>query len=277
MSILRRKIPSTGEELPVIGLGTWQTFDTGTTSYEPEQLTAVLSTLVEGGGSVVDSSPMYGRSEETVGHLSTQANINDRLFIATKVWCTGKEEGVEQVKQSIQRLRRDTLDLVQVHNLKDWQTHLPTLRECKEKGLIRYTGITHYAESAYEQVEVILRRERVDFLQINYSVDARKAEERLFPMAKDKNVAVIINRPFQEGALLRRLSRNRVPEWAASFGCETWSELLLKFIISHPAVTCVIPATSSPYHMESNLRVATQQPSDDRVRLELARLIMEQC
>ncbi len=276
MSILTRAIPSTGEQLPVIGLGTWQTFDTGTITPEIEHLSAVLSTLIEGGGSVVDSSPMYGRSEETVGELSVQANINDKLFIATKVWCNGREEGIQQMQQSMQRLRRNTLDLLQVHNLTDWKTHLPTLQQWKEAGTIRYTGITHYSENAYNQIEQILKTEKVDFLQINYSVDARKAEERLFPVAQERNVAIIINRPFQEGALLRRLARNRVPEWASEFGCETWSELLLKFIISHPAVTCVIPATSSPYHMESNLRVGAQQPPDDRVRHELARRIMEQ-
>lgn len=276
MSIQTRAIPSSGEQLPVIGLGTWQTFDTGASESDTEQLSAVLLTLIEGGGSVVDSSPMYGRSEETVGNLSVQAEVNDKLFIATKVWCNGKEEGVRQMKQSMQRLRRDTLDLIQVHNLTDWRTHLPTLQQWKEAGTVRYTGITHYSEGAYDEIEQILQKETVDFLQINYSVDARNAEERLFPVAQERNVAIIINRPFQEGALLRRLSRHRVPEWASEFGCETWSELLLKFIISHPAVTCVIPATSSPYHMESNLRVGAQQPPDNGLREELARRIMEQ-
>jgi diketogulonate reductase-like aldo/keto reductase len=268
-----REIPSTGEQLPVIGLGTWQTFDAGNSQEEREPLKNVLKTLVEKGGTVVDSSPMYGSSEEVVGDLSTALDLNSKLFIATKVWTTGKENGIRQMNESFEKLKRKQIDLMQVHNLVDWQTHLSTLRDWKEKGKIRYIGITHYTESAYSNVEQILKNNTVDFLQINYSLLSRKAEERLFPLAQEKKVAVLINQPFEEGALFQRVKGKKLPAWAKEFDCASWGQFFLKFILSHPAVTCVIPGTSKPHHMADNLGAAFGKLPDQQHREQMIRLI----
>jgi diketogulonate reductase-like aldo/keto reductase len=200
-SMFKRKIPSSDESIPAIGLGTWQTFDVGNVVAEREPLKEVLKKLVEKGGSVVDSSPMYGASEKVVGDLSTEVNLNAKLFMATKVWTSGKDEGIAQMNRSFTLLQRKQLDLMQIHNLVDWQIHLKTLRDWKEQGKIRYLGITHYTESAYSAIENILNNNPVDFLQINYSMLSRTAEQRLFPLAQEKKVAVIINQPFEEGSL----------------------------------------------------------------------------
>lgn len=250
--IIKRQIPSTGEALSVVGVGTWQTFDVGSNQQEREQLKLVLKTLVEKGGTVIDSSPMYGSSEQVVGELSTELNLNKNLFIATKVWTRGKEDGIRQMNNSFALLKRETLDLMQIHNLVDWQTHLKTLRNWKEEGKVRYIGITHYTESAYSTIEDIIRSTPIDFLQINYSLLSRKAEERLFPLAQDKRVAVIINQPFESGSLFGKVKGKSLPDWASEFDCKSWGQFFLKFIISHPAVTCVIPGTAKPHHMVDN-------------------------
>jgi diketogulonate reductase-like aldo/keto reductase len=271
--IRMREIPSTGEQLPVVGLGTWQTFDAGNSPEEREPLKNVLKTLVEKGGSVVDSSPMYGSSEEVVGDLSTALDLNSKLFIATKVWTSGKENGIRQMNESFEKLKRKQIDLMQVHNLLDWQTHFSTLRDWKATGKIRYIGITHYTESAYTNVEQILKNNTVDFLQINYSLLSRKAEERLFPLAQEKKVAVLINQPFEEGALFQRVKGKLLPEWAKEFDCATWGQFFLKFILSHPAVTCVIPGTSKPHHMADNLGAAFGKLPDQQHRDQMIKLI----
>jgi diketogulonate reductase-like aldo/keto reductase len=271
--IRMREIPSTGEQLPVVGLGTWQTFDAGNSPEEREPLKNVLKTLVEKGGSVVDSSPMYGSSEEVVGDLSTALDLNSKLFIATKVWTSGKENGIRQMNESFEKLKRKQIDLMQVHNLLDWQTHFPTLRDWKATGKIRYIGITHYTESAYTNVEQILKNNTVDFLQINYSLLSRKAEERLFPLAQEKKVAVLINQPFEEGALFQRVKGKQLPEWAKEFDCASWGQFFLKFILSHPAVTCVIPGTSKPHHMADNLGAAFGKLPDQQHRDQMIKLI----
>lgn len=250
--VMIKRTTSTGEQIPVVGLGTWQTFDVGENSTATNPLKEVLTTLLEKGGSVVDSSPMYGRSEKVVGDLSTELKINDKLFIATKVWTTGKEQGIKQMNESFQLLGRKQLDLMQIHNLVDWRTHLVTLRDWKAQEKVRYIGITHYTESAYDQVEQIMKREPIDFLQINYSLLSRKAEERLFPLAQEKKISVLINRPFEEGALFSRVRGKTLPDWAKEFDCTSWGQFFLKFILSHPAVTCVIPGTSKPHHMADN-------------------------
>lgn len=250
--VMIKRTTSTGEQIPVVGLGTWQTFDVGENSTATNPLKEVLTTLLEKGGSVVDSSPMYGRSEKVVGDLSTELKINDKLFIATKVWTTGKEQGIKQMNESFQLLGRKQLDLMQIHNLVDWRTHLVTLRDWKAQEKVRYIGITHYTESAYDQVEQIMKREPIDFLQINYSLLSRKAEERLFPLAQEKKISVLINRPFEEGALFSRVRGKTLPDWAKEFDCSSWGQFFLKFILSHPAVTCVIPGTSKPHHMADN-------------------------
>jgi diketogulonate reductase-like aldo/keto reductase len=271
--IRMREIPSTGEQLPVVGLGTWQTFDAGNSPEEREPLKNVLKTLVEKGGSVVDSSPMYGSSEEVVGDLSTALDLNSKLFIATKVWTSGKENGIRQMNESFEKLKRKQIDLMQVHNLLDWQTHFSTLRDWKATGKIRYIGITHYTESAYTNVEQILKNNTVDFLQINYSLLSRKAEERLFPLAQEKKVAVLINQPFEEGALFQQVKGKLLPEWAKEFDCASWGQFFLKFILSHPAVTCVIPGTSKPHHMADNLGAAFGKLPDQQHRDQMIKLI----
>ena len=250
--VMIKRNTSTGEQIPVVGLGTWQTFDVGNSPTATDPLKEVLTTLVEKGGSVIDSSPMYGRSEKMVGNLSTELNINNKLFIATKVWTTGKEQGIKQMNESFQLLGRKQLDLMQIHNLVDWRTHLTTLRDWKTQQKIRYIGITHYTESAYDQVEQIMKREPIDFLQINYSLLSRKAEECLLPLAQEKKISVLINRPFEEGALFNRMRGKNLPAWANEFDCTSWGQFFLKFILSHPAVTCVIPGTSKPQHMADN-------------------------
>jgi diketogulonate reductase-like aldo/keto reductase len=253
--ILTRKIPVTGEALPAVGLGTWQTFDVAGAS-EKEPLREVLRTLVDKGGKVVDSSPMYGRSEEVVGDLSTEMGINQKLFIATKVWTNGKENGIRQMNDSFRLMRREKIDLMQIHNLTDWETHLKTLREWKEKGKIKYIGITHYTEGAHERIASIIEREKVDFIQVNYNLLDRYAEKRLLPLAQDKNIAVLINQPFESGSLFQKVRGKELPGWAKDFDCNSWGQFFLKFILSNPAVTCVIPGTSKPHHMLDNLGAA---------------------
>jgi diketogulonate reductase-like aldo/keto reductase len=256
------------EDVPPIGLGTWQTFDVGPARFA--QCQRVLAAFVERGGRLVDSSPMYGRAEEAVGAIREQADPEQRLFLATKVWTTGRDEGMRQMEASFRKLKADVIDLLQVHNLVDVRTHLATLREWKADGRIRYIGITHYTASAYRDVAATLEREPVDCLQINYSVSEREAARRLLPLAKERGIAVIVNRPFAEGRLLARLSRQPLPPWAAEIGCASWAQLLLKFVITHPAVTCAIPATSSVDHLRDNMAALDGAMPDARLREDIA-------
>ncbi|AYB34272.1 aldo/keto reductase [Chryseolinea soli] len=272
-TLLKRPILSASEWLPAVGLGTWQTFDVGSNATERDPLKAVLKTLVERGGSVVDSSPMYGQSEKVVGDLSTEINVNNKLFIATKVWTTGEQEGIAQMNQSFNLLQRKTIDLMQIHNLVDWQTHLKTLRGWKEQGKVRYIGITHYTESAYNAMEQIMLREPLDFIQINYSLLSLKAQERLFPLAQEKKISVLVNQPFEEGALFHRVKGKVPPEWAEEFNCHSWGQFFLKFILSHPAVTCVIPGTSKPQHMLDNLSAGLGRLPSEKQREEMVKFI----
>ncbi len=214
----------------------------------------MVRTLFEGGGRVIDSSPMYGRAEAVTGDLLAETGGRDRAFLATKVWTRGREAGLTQMRESLRHFRTDRLDLIQVHNLLDWRTHLPVLREWKQAGRIRHLGISHYTESAYDEVEAVLRAERLDVLQINYALDDRAAEARLLPLAAERGVAVLVNRPFGGGGLLGRLRTRPLPDYAAALGCGSWAEILLKFVLSHPAVTCAIPGTANPDHMAANLR-----------------------
>jgi aryl-alcohol dehydrogenase-like predicted oxidoreductase len=247
-----RPIPSTQEALPVVGCGTWIGFDQRPGTAEYQRLPGVLDALFAAGGTVIDSSPMYGRSEETTGELLAASNRQGKAFLATKVWTSGREAGIAQMEQSFARLGTERIDLMQVHNLVDWKTHLATLRGWKDKGRVRYIGITHYTESAYGEVEAVLRAQKLDFLQINYSLDARTAEERLLPLASERGVAVIVNLPFGGGGLLRRLRDKPLPGWAAEIGCTSWAQVLIKFVLSHPAVTCTVPGTSRAEHMADN-------------------------
>lgn len=265
-----KPIPSTGETVPVVGLGTWRTFDVGSSPRVRKSLEGVLTALAEAGRGVVDSSPMYGRSEQVVGETVERAGLRPRLFLATKVWTSGREAGIRQMEASIAKLRVEPLDLIQVHNLVDVSTHLATLREWKEKGRVRYIGITHYTASAHEAVERIVEREPLDFLQINYSAGEREAEARLLPLASDRGVAVIANRPFASGDLLGRLRSRPLPSFAADLDCEAWPQLLLKFVWSHPAVTCAIPATGDEGHLRENLRAGMGAMPDEPLRRRIA-------
>ena len=249
-----RPIPSTREPLPVIGCGTYVGFDQapGTPGYA--LLPGVVDALLDAGGKVLDSSPMYGRAEETTGELLAANGRRGEAFLATKVWTRGRNEGIRQMETSMRLLRSDRIDLMQIHNLVDWRTQLQTLRRWKDERRIRYLGITHYTSSAYPEVESVLRAERLDFLQINYAADDRDAERRVLPLAAERGVAVLVNMPFGGGGLLRGLLPRPLPAWAAEIGCASWAQVLLKFVLSHPAVTCAIPGTRRREHMEDNLR-----------------------
>jgi diketogulonate reductase-like aldo/keto reductase len=268
--MITRKIPSTGEALPVIGMGTWQTFDVGSAPADRAPLAEVLRIFAEQGGKLVDSSPMYGRSEEVVGDLTASLDLRKKLFIATKVWTSGQREGIAQMEASLRKLNADPIDLMQVHNLVDVHTHLATLREWKQSGRVRYVGITHYTSGGHEALARLVETVPLDFIQINYSVREREAERRLLPLAQAHGVGVIINRPFAEGNLLAKLRGKPVPVWAAEIGCDSWAQLLLKFVVSHPAVTCVIPATSKVAHLRDNVKAAYGPLPDEKMRARIA-------
>lgn len=263
----RRKIPRTGEEIPVIGMGTWQTFDVGPAPSEREPLAEVLRLFVAAGGRVIDSSPMYGRAETVVGDLVAAGK--HPAFLATKVWTSGLEAGKAQMKESMRRLRTDRLDLMQVHNLLDWKAHLPVMRAWRDEGKIRYLGITHYSLGAFDEMERLLRTEKLDFVQLPYSVNVREAEARLLPAAAETGTAVLVMRPFEEGALFSRVKGTPVPAWATERGFESWAQLFLAFILAHPAVTCAIPATSKPHHLAQNMRAGSGPELDPELRKRL--------
>lgn len=255
-----RPIPSSGEALPVVGLGTYRNFAVAPGSPAYGALPAVLDALFAAGGSVIDSSPMYGRAEETTGELLAGRTPRPAAFLATKVWTTGRDAGRAQMEASFRLLRTPRIDLMQIHNLVDWRAHLPTLRAWQAQGRIRYIGLTHYTASAYAEIEAALRAERFDFLQINYALDDRAAEARLLPLALERGVAVLVNMPFGGGGLLRRLRDRPLPAWAGAAGFTTWAQLALAFVLAHPAVTCVIPGTGTPRNMTENAAVGSRAP-----------------
>ena len=264
--MLKRKIPSSGERLPVIGLGTWQTFDVGNDSAARGGLENVLKEFAARGGTMIDSSPMYGRAEEVAGDLIAKLSLREKLFVATKVWTSGKPAGIAQMESSMQKLRAKPIDLMHVHNLLDVDAHLETLNDWKQRKLVRYIGVTHYTASAYAAVAKVIARHKVDFLQINYSVGELEAERVLLPLARERGIAVIINRPFAGGELLRRLRNVPLPAWAAEIDCVSWAQLLLKFVISHPGVTAAIPATSRVEHLRDNMAAASGRLPDEKMR-----------
>ena len=266
--IMTRKIPASGEPLPVVGVGTWQTFDVGSDAAARAPLREVLKLL---DGNVIDSSPMYGASESVAGDLIAELGMRSRLFVATKVWTSGRAEGIRQMETSFQRLRVKRMDLMQVHNLVDVATHTRTLKAWQAEGRVRYLGITHYTSSAYDEVERWLRTGDFGFLQINYSLDEREAEQRLLPLAREKQVAVIVNRPFGQGSLFRRVRGRALPDWAKSeLGVASWAQFFLKWIVGHPSVTCAIPGTGKPEHMRDNLTAGTGVMPDAALRKRMA-------
>jgi diketogulonate reductase-like aldo/keto reductase len=269
--MIERSIPATGEMIPLIGLGTWQCFDVSP-SADLDPLKQVLLQMRNAGGKLIDSSPMYGRSEEVIGLLTEDAET-EPFFYATKVWTQGKEEGIRQMENSFRKFRRSIIDLMQVHNLVDWKIHLKTLRQWKEEGRIRYIGITHYTDSMHNELAKIIRSEKIDFVQFNYSITDRNAEKLLLPTAFDQGVATLINRPFGEGKLFNKVRGKELPSWANEYAIKSWSEFFLKFIISHPAVSCVIPATSNPAHAKDNFNAALDPLPDEFIRNRMVELI----
>jgi aryl-alcohol dehydrogenase-like predicted oxidoreductase len=271
--MLTRRIPRTGEALPVIGLGTWSTFDVGEGAEARAPLRQVLADFLAAGGRVIDSSPMYGRAEAVVGDLLAALGEGPTPFLATKVWTSGKARGVEQQDTSLRRLRRKAIELMQVHNLVDVKTHLPVLRERKAAGVYRYVGITHYQLGAFDDLERLIRTESLDFVQLPYSIVVREAERRLLPAAAETGTAVLVMRPFEGGELFARVKGKPLPALAGELGCTSWAQLFLKFILGHPAVTCPIPATSKPEHLADNLRAGAGPLPDDKQRRALAAIV----
>jgi len=263
---LKRPIPKTGELLHAIGLGTWQTFDVGGDAAGRAAAREVLARFIKAGGQMLDSSPMYGSSESVSGDLVAELGAEKSLFLATKVWTTGREAGVRQMEESFRRMRTKRMDLMQVHNLTDVKTQLKTLREWKEQGRIRYLGITHYHEGAYADLERLIKSEDLDFAQFNYNVVSTTAEQRLLPVCAEYKTAVIVNRPFEEGELFRKVKGRALPEWAAEFDCDSWARFFLKFILSHPAVSCAIPATRNPDYLVDNMGAAQGRLPDAAMR-----------
>ncbi len=250
--MLNRPIPISGERLPVIGLGTYQVFDVASSTEAIASRREIVELMAEKGASLLDSSPMYNRSEGLIGDIVDATGNRDKLFLATKVWTDGKASGEHQMNASIEQMKAGVMDLMQVHNLRDTDVHLATIRDWQAEGKIRYNGVTHYHAGGLADLEAVMRKHEPEFIQINYSVLERDADQRILPLARDSGIAVLINRPFVQGRLFRAVADHSLPDWAGEFS-ESWGQLFLKFIISHPAVTCVIPGTSKLRHMADNL------------------------
>ena len=270
-----RKIPKTNEPIPAIGLGSWQTFDVGAAATERAAQREVLRLFVEQGGRVVDSSPMYGESESVIGDLAADLGITGKLFLATKVWTSGREAGIRQMEESFRRLRTQRMNLMQVHNLVGWRTHLKTLRDWKAQGKVRYIGITHYTESAYDDLARVMAAEDIDFVQLNYSIASRAAEKRLLPLAQERKIAVLVNKPFENAGLFDKVRGKELPPWAREIDCNSWAQFFLKFILGHPAVTCAIPATSKPKHLLDSMQAGLGRLPDAATRERMARHLQQ--
>lgn len=265
-TMLKRTIPSSNKKLPVVGLGTWQTFDVGSSSEKRATLKQVLTEMQKLGGSVIDSSPMYGSSEKVVGDLTTESGKADQFFYATKVWTSGKEASIRQMERSMKLMQRKQLDLMQIHNLVDWKTHVKTLKNWKEKGRVKYWGITHYVDSSHSSLEKVIKQEKPDFVQFNYSIRERHAEKSLFDTIQKNQTAVLINQPYDSGSLFRIVRGKRLPEWCKEYGINSWGQYFLKFILSNELVTCVIPGTSKPHHVIDNMRAGYGKLPDTKGR-----------
>lgn len=268
--MLTRAIPSSGEAMPVIGFGTWQTFDIGQDRAALDQRREVLQILFDAGGRMIDSSPMYGRAEAVVGQLLKEMKARDKAFLATKVWTSGERAGIAQMQSSLDKLGDTRIELMQIHNLVDWRTHMKTLRKWKEQGRFRYIGITHYTNPALDELAAILKAERIDFVQMGYSLNERQAEQRLLPTAAERGVAVIANQPFDSGNAFSRVKGKPLPDWASEIECATWAQFMLKYLVSHPAVTCAIPGTASPAHARDNVAAALGRMPDEAQRRRMA-------
>tara|TARA_R110000823_G_scaffold119998_17_gene244506 strand:+ start:5363 stop:6292 length:930 start_codon:yes stop_codon:yes gene_type:complete len=271
-SIIYRAIPSSGEQLPVIGMGTSRTFDKPADPETLAKLTAVMRAFTEGNGTVIDSSPMYGQAESRVGDVLSRMQPRPPIFAATKVWTTGREQGIAQMQESARRMQVERFDLIAVHNLQDWETHLKTLREWKEQGKMRYIGITTSHGRDHEEFTRVMRNEPLDFVQFSYNIEDRSAEETLLPLAQDRGIATMINRPYQRGSLFGRTRGHALPALAADLDCASWGQFFLKFILGHPAVTSVIPASSKVHHMQDNMGANSGHVPDAQQRAEMLRI-----
>ncbi|MDH3387479.1 MAG: aldo/keto reductase [Gammaproteobacteria bacterium] len=264
--VIKKKIPSSGEQLSVIGLGTSRTFDVDPGNAARSPLVEVMQAFFDRGGQLIDSSPMYGSAESVTGELLKQVGNRQDLFTATKVWTNGKDGGIRQMQQSMQRLGVDRIDLMQIHNLRDWRTHLETLQDWKAQGMIRYIGITTSHGRYHDELETILQNEPLDFVQFSYNIANRSVEQRLLPIASERGIATLINRPYQRGSLFRQVKGKALPDWASEIDCASWGQFFLKFIAAHPAVTCVIPATSKLRHMVDNMGAGFGRLPDEKMR-----------
>ncbi len=273
--MLSRKIPSSREMLPIVGLGTWIQFDVGSSKSDRDPLKQVLLKMIEKGGKLIDSSPMYGSAEKVVGDLTEELKIRDKFFYATKVWISGKERGINQMRSSMSKMKRRKMDLMQIHNLVDLQTHLNTLREWKEQGRIKYLGVTHYTDSSHERLRRIIETENIDFVQFNYSITSRNAEKSLLFTARDNGVAVIINRPYEGGSLFAKTKGKDLPPWAKESDINSWGQFFLKFILGHEAVNCVIPGTSKPHHLVDNMQAGFGEIPNQQTRNKMLRYFMQ--
>ena len=269
---MTRAIPSSGEKLPVIGLGSAVTFDVPFNSPKVTDITQVITQFVKRGGKVIDSSPMYGNAESLIGQIAAKSGLTKSLFIATKVWTKGIEAGIAQMERSLGYFQTKTIDLMQVHNLVDVDNHMSTLRDWKSKGRIRYTGITFSEPKGFADIEAKMKSQRPDFVQINYSIADRGAAQRILPLAQELHMGVIINRPFGSGGVIKAVSGRPLPAWASEFDCHSWAQFLLKWVVSHPAVTCVIPATNNPQHLEDNMGAGFGRLPDAKTRQRMAAL-----
>lgn len=266
LSLITRPIPSSGERIPVVGIGTARRYDVGASADERDPLRETLAVFHELGGTVVDTAPSYGNAEVVVGDLVAELGIRDGLFLATKVRKEGGEEGRAEIASSFERLRTDRFDLLQVHNLVDTGTQLATLREMKAAGRIRYVGITTSSARQYQEFAAVLRTEPLDFIQINYSLDSRGASQEILPLAADRGVAVLVNVPFGRGRMFDAVGERPLPDWTAEFDCETWGQFFLKYVVGHPAVTCVIPGTAKPHYAVDNMGAAMGRLPDAAMR-----------
>ncbi len=271
--MLKRPIPSSGELLPVVGIGSWLQFDVGNNHKEKQVLTEVLQQVIAGGGKMIDSSPMYGNAEEVIGELTQKLPAPDEFFYATKVWTSGREQGIRQMEASLKKMQRKQMDLMQIHNLSDWETQLATLTAWKKEGKIRYIGITHYTTGMHASLQKIFEKHPIDFVQLNYSILTRDAEKSILPAAKNKGVAVIINEPLEKGRLFEMVKGRQLPEWAKEYDIGSWAQYFLKYIISHPAVNCVIPGTSNPRHAADNMMAGHGRIPDETGRQKMARFL----
>ena len=265
-SMLKRVIPSSGEEMPVIGLGTSRVFDIERSKNELNVREKILDIFYENGGRLIDTSPMYGMSEEIIGITAKKYIEKNRFFLATKVWTEGRENGMRQIEESFQKMRTDKISLIQVHNLLDWKTQIKTLRSLKDEGRIDYIGITHYKSNAFDEMIKIMKAEKVDFAQFNYSMGEREAEQTILPFCKDNGIATLINRPFMRGRLFREAQEKKLPSWVTDYDIDSWGQFFLKYIISHDAVTNIIPATSKPKNMLDNARAGMGRMLDEKAK-----------